>query len=200
MDKFWLKDNSSDKYQNYGKNLCSFTKNKLSNKRIVSILDFGCGSGEVVYEFFLKNPLVNRLNAYDFSVSAIKKAKKLFKQYNIQKDFDSRDILKYHNDLIDNFDLVICTEVIEHLHNPTQAVLSLINYIAPGGSLILAVPDGRLDRSTKHINFWSEASWSTFINSTIEKVRNKKFNATHCMKDLNNKGYKNNISIIIRNS
>lgn len=40
-----------------------------------------------------------------------------------------------------SFDLVLCTEVIEHTTDPKRAVGELCRVVAPGGSLVLTVPN-----------------------------------------------------------
>lgn len=66
------------------------------------------------------------------------------------------------------FDFVLCTEVLEHLENPELAYQHLQQAVRPGGSLLIAVPNGRFDRSGYHINFWSPESWSIFIERGCE--------------------------------
>lgn len=60
-------------------------------------------------------------------------------------------------------DVILSTAVLEHLHRPAQAVKNLLSIKAKGGSLILAVPNGRMDQSAQHIHFWSPESWKIFV-------------------------------------
>lgn len=75
----------------------------------------------------------------------------------------------------ETFDLVMCTETLEHLVDPGRALEALYSIVTPGGSLLLSVPDGRHDRLAcgerradgssywGHIHFWSPESWSLFL-------------------------------------
>ncbi|HWR97702.1 MAG TPA: methyltransferase domain-containing protein [Candidatus Methanoperedens sp.] len=45
-------------------------------------------------------------------------------------------------DLGENFDLIICSEVLEHLHEPQPLVDSIARHLAPGGTLMVTVPNG----------------------------------------------------------
>lgn len=58
-------------------------------------------------------------------------------------------------------------EVLEHLEYPDRALQTLTGALRPGGTLLLTVPQGRIDRSRYHINFWSPESWKLFIEAQI---------------------------------
>ncbi|HEY5998249.1 MAG TPA: methyltransferase domain-containing protein [bacterium] len=45
-------------------------------------------------------------------------------------------------DLGETFDLIICSEVLEHLHEPQPLVDSIARHLAPGGTLMVTVPNG----------------------------------------------------------
>ena len=72
-------------------------------------------------------------------------------------------------------DIVFCSDVIEHIFCPEDAVNCLRHFIKKNGKLILIVPNGRLDTEPArsilddgysyqgHVNFWSPESWDYFI-------------------------------------
>ena len=66
--------------------------------------------------------------------------------------------------LAQKYDIIFCTEVLEHLLNPWEATHHLENALLPGGTLVLTVPEGRKDHSNEHINFWSPESWKAFLD------------------------------------
>ena len=75
---------------------------------------------------------------------------------------------KYHDIYLPigkKFDFVLCSEVLEHLEDPYLAYHNLQKSVLDGGSLLITVPNGRLDRSGYHINFWSPESWELFIKN-----------------------------------
>lgn len=59
-------------------------------------------------------------------------------------------------------DVVLCTEVLEHLARPEQALANLIA-LRPARGIALTVPNGRVDTAAQHINFWSPESWQLFV-------------------------------------
>ena len=89
----------------------------LKNLEVKTILDIGCGEGFITREIGKKFPKV-KIVAVDPQKKYIKYAKKFHKLKNIsfkEGDLDSNSLKK-------KFDLVILTEVLEHLQNPRQAL------------------------------------------------------------------------------
>ena len=81
------------------------------------------------------------------------------------------------------FNIIFCSEVFEHMIAPDQSLTALIPLLAPGGTLILTVPNGRNDQSSAgerrddtrddtsysgHINFWSPESWTFFLRKNVQ--------------------------------
>ena len=64
-------------------------------------------------------------------------------------------------------DLVICTEVLEHLYDPGQAVELLLSLCAHGGRVAITVPDGAEDSWEGHVNFWDEAAFHRFLEPSL---------------------------------
>ena len=89
---------------------------------------------------------------------------------------------------------MICTEVLEHLELPDVALKQMLHATRPGGVVFLTTPDGRVDYSGLHINFWSPESWQIFVSR----------NSGDCDADLgtfkirDNSPYANNFAIIRR--
>jgi 2-polyprenyl-3-methyl-5-hydroxy-6-metoxy-1,4-benzoquinol methylase len=77
------------------------------------------------------------------------------------------------------FDVVFCTQVLEHLVDPDSLLHKLYGVLNPGGSLVLTVPDGRYNFleagrfSEKtgsyegHVNFWSPESWRHWLEKNF---------------------------------
>ena len=82
----------------------------------------------------------------------------------------------------EKFDVVFCTEMLEHMVHPHQALQKLARLILPGGALVLTVPNGRKDRGPAkeirddgtaywgHINFWSPESWPVFLERELPEA------------------------------
>lgn len=126
------------------------------------IADVGCGPG-----YFLKtlsqiviaagyNPAA--LVGFDYSLAALESARRILPE----AEFRYLDIYK---PLDEQFDIVICIDVLEHLLYPDRALHNLVQMLAPGGILVLAVPNGRYDHFAGHINFWSPESWRVFLET-----------------------------------
>ncbi|MCV2368255.1 class I SAM-dependent methyltransferase [Roseateles oligotrophus] len=119
------------------------------------VADVGCGVGYLLSEI-RKNFKPGSLHGYDFSAQAIEYSRKKF----CGSSFTIHDI--YHT-VPSTFDVVFCTEVLEHLEFPHKALAQLEAATRSGGILILTVPNGRVDSLIEHINFWSPESWKAFL-------------------------------------
>lgn len=124
-----------------------------------SVADTGVGPGLALHELLLGST-PKAVVGYDFSAKALDVARTVLPQAH----FEHRGMY----DLPDErFDVVICTEVLEHLERPAVALRSLVTLLEKQGTLILTVPDGRIDFSAKHVNFWSPESWKLFLQDTL---------------------------------
>ena len=97
------------------------------------ILDVGCGGG------LLTEPL-QRLGAnvtgLDASAEAIKAAKEHASVVGLDIDYRIGDLSTIPNEL-DQFDVVIASEVIEHVLDPQSFIEEIHKLISPGGKLII---------------------------------------------------------------
>jgi 2-polyprenyl-3-methyl-5-hydroxy-6-metoxy-1,4-benzoquinol methylase len=119
------------------------------------IADYGCGPGMLLKELSLTSP-ESRFFGYDFAAAGIRVARENFPEAS----FGERDI---YQPFADRYDVVLCTEVLEHLERPGRALANLLDQVSPGGLLVLTVPDGRVDQYVGHIHFWSPESWKLFL-------------------------------------
>lgn len=101
-----------------------------------TILDIGCGAGAITLYLANKGNIVT---GTDISQKAISECLKSAKELNINKiqflraDFQKAKINK-------KFDVVILTEVIEHLPDDHLALKSIYRFLKPNGILILSTP------------------------------------------------------------
>lgn len=119
------------------------------------IADVGCGVGYLLSEV-QRRYKSKSLSGFDFSAQAIEYSRKKFPNAT----FNVHDI---YEPVGQSFDIIFCTEVLEHLEFPHRALARLVAALNPGGQLILTVPNGRIDNLTEHINFWSPESWKAFL-------------------------------------
>ncbi len=158
MDKFYSQEESIAKYHAplqqsvYEMFLDALDDMKLAKN--AKVLDAGCGLG--IFTNMVREHWAQNVSGFDFSEVAVKKAQAKYKKI---KFF----VHNIYENLGDTYDVIICTETLEHLANPDKAVKNLILALKDGGSLFLTVPDGRIDYSSKHINFWSPESWTLYI-------------------------------------
>ncbi len=127
------------------------------------IADVGCGPGYFLLRLHqtlaAEGYQAAALYGFDYSVAALEIGSKILPQAT----FRYMDI--YAPEVEERFDVVVCIEVLEHLLYPDRALRNLTSLVVPGGTLILAVPNGRYDHFAGHINFWSPESWRVFLES-----------------------------------
>ena len=119
------------------------------------LIDVGCGTGHLLTEL-TRWAAPRSLTGCDFSEASVAFSRARYPNCS----FFVHDI---YQSVPHDFDVVLCTEVIEHLERPYIAVNNLLNATRRGGYLIITVPDGRKDSSPQHVNFWSPESWKIFI-------------------------------------
>ncbi|MBU1322451.1 class I SAM-dependent methyltransferase [Patescibacteria group bacterium] len=174
----WQKHTSHNPLQqllikNFYRQLFSLIKLKTIN----SVLDAGCGEGFTLNQFRL-NRLGRQLAGIDASTAAVALAKKLHPHFK----YAIGNI--YHLPYPANsFDLVVCTEVLEHLQTPQQAIreiqrvskkyclfsvphepwFRLVNFFR--GKYLWSWGD-----HPEHVQHWTKASFIKFIKQAGLKV------------------------------
>lgn len=151
---------------------------------IRTVVDVGCGTGHLL--LYLRKIYPNaKFYGLEYSEEAIHRAQKYFPeaQYQIYDIYD-----RFNK----SFDVVFCTEVIEHLLYPNKALQNLLAMIDEDGRLIITVPEGRKDSYLGHINFWSPESWRVFIEQNLGDL----FYAEFELLEINNNVY--NFALIKR--
>ncbi|UPT77636.1 class I SAM-dependent methyltransferase [Sulfurovum sp. XGS-02] len=141
----------------------------------MKFIDVGCGSGVLVDK--LKTKYKNGdIKGCDFSNTKISNCCEYYK-----KDiFFVHDISKK---LEEKYDFIVCTEVLEHLKNPNNAIENLCDALKSNGKLLITVPDGRRDTFAGHIHFWSKESFKLFIESCIGSDFSTNF-SMYCQKNV----------------
>lgn len=101
------------------------------NKRKITVIDIGCGYGEIISEF----PAGQKVGV-DINFSALREAK----QRNAGAFFVLCDVenLPFRPK---TFDCVICSEVLEHVDSPEQLTQKIIDLTKIGGFLFITVPN-----------------------------------------------------------
>ena len=138
--------------------------------RPVKILDVGCGEGVTIVK--LKQSKIGKIyEGVDNSEAELKIGRKAYPGIDIKLG-DIYD-LKYKDG---SFDLVICTEVLEHLQNPKRAVAELKRVSSK--YVLFSVPNEpffvlanflrgkyltRFGNHPEHINHWTNIGFKYFL-------------------------------------
>jgi len=147
-----------------------------------TILDAGCGEGFTM-EKLLKSAVCKKIEGVEYSKDAILLGKKLFPKLTFKQA--SAYELPYKDN---SFDLVICTEVLEHLEEPTKAFKEMLRVSKK--YLIISVPNepffmlsnflrgknlSRFGNDKGHINHWSVLTLKKYLEKNGLKVKKARF-------------------------
>lgn len=127
--------------------------------RPTSIVDVGCGTGHLLAAVLRRTVPEPKTLGIDYADSAIVRARELVPA----ADWQVGDAYALAPGLDGSFDLVLCTEVLEHLARPIEALEGLARLRSPAGRLVLTIPDGSLDDWEGHVNFWSEEEFRRLL-------------------------------------
>lgn len=113
-------------------------KNAPANGKI---LDIGCGNGNLSMAL---GSLGYNVKGIDVDATSIATATAKNTFTNVV--FEVADANKFT--INDEYDLIVCTEVLEHLDTPTELVQSAYRILKPGGTMVVTVPNGFGPRET----------------------------------------------------
>lgn len=138
-----------------------------------SVLDVGCGSGNLLRALLdcvdSSGKSVARVLAVDHARSALERTAELVPEAEVRVFDLMRDELRG-----ERFDLVLCTEVLEHLRRPEIARDRLATACAAEGTILITVPDGATDEWEGHVNFWAEDDLRAFLQplgaNTVQRI------------------------------
>lgn len=133
---------------------------------ISRVLDIGCGIGE------LSEMLVNRglsVISTDLGFDSIARASSRIKKKNLKISFVQGDIYRLPYD-DHSFDVVVASEVVEHLDRPQEAILDVARVLRPGGYFIVSTPYKELIRYTLCIHCNKKTPVNAHLHSYDDKV------------------------------
>lgn len=143
----------------------------LPNYNTLRVLDFGCGTGDLLEYLSEKLPKTKFVGA-DVSNQALKIAKlKLPKLYFNKLD----SVTGINNDYFSHkkFDVIICSEVLEHLSQPEEALKHILKLLNDSGSLqsvaLITVPAGprsKFDYMIGHKRHYTRKSLEATLRSS----------------------------------
>jgi len=131
--------------------MVGYLKGKILGSNPEKLLDVGCGDGRLIYE--IKGD-IHQCYGIDLSKVAINYAKAFNFEENCNFD------VKRVQDLTEQFDVVTCIEVLEHIpdHEIESFLTGLWNCVKCGGTLVITVPSAVIPLSTKHYRHYTEES------------------------------------------
>jgi SAM-dependent methyltransferase len=110
------------------------------------VLDVGCGQGELLHELKLGFPTAT-LSASDVSLASVRETKRLNPTLEVlQMDLSVPSFEHVYAQYLGRFELITCSEVVEHIPDDAQAVARVARLLAPRGTLVLTVPGGKMSR------------------------------------------------------
>lgn len=143
----------------------------LKDLQIDTVLDVGCGEGFTLSKL-KENKIGKKYEGIDASREAIYIGKKQYPELNLKEG----NIYKL--DYKDNsLDLVICTEVLEHLENPEKALRELLRVSKK--YLIISVPNEpffylfnytQWGKDIGHINKWTSRGFTKLVKRQKVKI------------------------------
>ncbi|MGA2967578.1 MAG: class I SAM-dependent methyltransferase [Candidatus Levyibacteriota bacterium] len=158
---------------NFFRNLVNLTKAKT----VDSILDVGCGEGFTLNRLREKG-IGKKLEGLEYSKDAIALGRETYPDIKISQGSIYK--LPYKDNA---FDLVLCTEVLEHLDKPQDALKELVRVSKK--YLVISVPNepffmfaqlvrgrnwSRFGNDIEHINHWTMFGFPQFVkkNSKVK--------------------------------
>lgn len=160
------------------KNFYSSLISLVKSLKPETILDAGCGEGFTM-DTLSKNRIAERIEGVEYSKESIILGKKLFPNLTFRQGTVYK--LPYKDN---SFDLIICTEVLEHLEESAKALREMLRVSKK--YLIVSVPNepffmlsnflrgknlSRLGNDEGHINHWNPLSFKRYLEKNGIKIK-----------------------------
>lgn len=122
--------------------MLTFNFKKYSLEHSINMLDVGCGEGRHIFGVMQEYPNI-KCTGLDMDDKSLEKAREGYEYFeslsNVGANFTKGSA--YALPFEDNFfDLIVCSEVLEHLHEYNNAVKEIHRVLKPGGKFYASVP------------------------------------------------------------
>jgi 2-polyprenyl-3-methyl-5-hydroxy-6-metoxy-1,4-benzoquinol methylase len=125
------------RYGPYSRHVRRWQHKLMTPLAFSSVLDVGCGQGDALLEIKARYPHVQRVAGVDLSPVSIERARALVGEGRFE-------VLNVETDVLDEtFDLVICADVVEHIHDD-ERVLANICKMTRGYALVSSIQGNSL--------------------------------------------------------
>ena len=142
-----------------------FAEEARRNKESIGVLDVGCGNGvdlfciNSIYNDFQKSIFVG-LDLSEENIRSCNNAKDEKNIPNINFLVGDIESMSFKEG---TFDVVICSEVLEHLPNQTHVVMEIRRILKDGGALIISTPNKsnsflKIARFFRFLGLWKHKS------------------------------------------
>ena len=111
---------------------------KKKSDKPLTIIDIGCGNGNISYQLAKSGHLVTGI---DISEETILFAKKNYGD-TPGLEFKIIDIESFNPVESEKYDVIVCSEVLEHLFQPERLTLNFKKLLKVGGIAVITVPNG----------------------------------------------------------
>lgn len=130
------------------------------------LLDIGSGQGQFAVDFQVENPDVTVLGV-EYSGEGVRRAQLAAQRAGTGARFYERDLLEPVTLAADQPPAThaVCSEVLEHVEDPTRLLSHATALLAPGAKVIVTVPGGPRSAFDRHIGHFRH-----FTRSSLHQV------------------------------
>lgn len=163
LDASYYQENSKPQFERAQELLKSLNITESS-----SVLDVGCGHGNIIAEISRKAPKGKSIGL-DASLSMIQLAKEQFQKSRFP-NLDFQNAKAEEMDFKENsFDAIVCFSCLLWVREPKKALDLMCKFLKPGGVLLI-------------LTYLKESAYITFLEKTLEEFPSyKKLSAVHTM-------------------
>lgn len=152
-------DNDRFGYTIFEKERSEWILSQFPDTKPLRLLDLGCRDATLTRHY---EPFVQHITGVDIDHSAVEEAKKKLPK----ADIFQMDLLGEWRDLQDKtFDVITCSEVLEHVYYPRQVVEKLNKHLASGGCFIGTVPNAFFLKHRLRY-FFGKRKWTPLADPT----------------------------------
>lgn len=135
------------------------------------VLDFGCGTGYNSY-YIAKKQQPEKVVGIDILQECIDYCNR---NYSTERtEYRLQDCLVYEPSL-GLFDVVICSEVLEHVHEQDRFLETCVKYLKPGGKAFISTPNKALFSLSKDKSFLNNTHVKELFFDEFQKLIDRHF-------------------------